>query len=143
MTYTELYPFLLQKGLLVPRPLGSPPDPFPLWYNPNAYCSFHEGAPGIDLEGCYVLKYIVRELVEKKILSLRDLGHKVKSNPLSVHGTVNAVEETYDGDAIKDVANIKTPLPGFHARLLETGLVSDFHKDCEEYAIHPRVCEMV
>lgn len=29
MTYTELHPSLLQKGLVVPRPLGPPPDPFP------------------------------------------------------------------------------------------------------------------
>ncbi|KAI5409412.1 hypothetical protein KIW84_055010 [Lathyrus oleraceus] len=33
MTYTELYPYLLQKGLVVPRPLGPPPDPLPTWYN--------------------------------------------------------------------------------------------------------------
>lgn len=33
MTYIELYPYLLQKGLGVPRPLGPPPDPLPPWYN--------------------------------------------------------------------------------------------------------------
>ena len=69
MTYTELYPSLLQKGLVTPRSLGPPPNPLPPWYNQDAHCPFHEGAPGHDLEGCYALKHIVRELVEKKILS--------------------------------------------------------------------------
>ncbi|XP_050877822.1 uncharacterized protein LOC127081624 [Lathyrus oleraceus] len=126
MTYTELYPSLFQKGLVVPRPLGPPPDPLPPWYNPNAHCPFHE----------------VRELVEKKILSFRDLGPNVKSNPLPAHETVNAIEEASNGDVIKDVANIKTPLLAFHARLVEAGLVSACHKDCEECAIHPEGCEM-
>lgn len=141
--YTELYPSLLQKGLVVPRPLGPPSDPLHPWYNPNAHCSFHEGAPRHDLEGCYALKHIVRELVEKKILSFKDLGPNVKSNPLPSHGTVNAIEEASDGDVIKDVANIKTHLLAFHARLGEVGLVSACHKYCEECAIHPRGCEIV
>lgn len=59
MMYTELYPYVLQKGLVVPRPLGPSPDPFPPWYNPNAHFPFHEGAPGHDLEGCSALKHIV------------------------------------------------------------------------------------
>ncbi|XP_050888930.1 uncharacterized protein LOC127094104 [Lathyrus oleraceus] len=42
MSYTELYPSLLQKGLVVPRPMGPPPDRLPPWYNPNAHCPFHE-----------------------------------------------------------------------------------------------------
>lgn len=58
MKYTELYPSLLQKGLVVPRPLGPPRDPLPPWY-PNAHCPFHEGAPGHDLKRCYTLKHIV------------------------------------------------------------------------------------
>jgi hypothetical protein len=128
---------------VTPKPLDPPSDPFPPWYNPNAHCPFHEGAPGHDLEGCYASKHIVRELVEKKILSFRDLGPNVKSNPLPAHETVNAIEEASDGDVIKDVANIKTSLLAFHARLVEDGLVSACHKDCEEFAIHPGGCEMV
>lgn len=89
------------------------------------------------------MKHIVQELVEKNILSFRDLGPNVKSNPLPAHGTVNAVEEVFDGDVIKDVANIKTSLLAFHAILVEVGLVSACHKDCEECAIHPRGCGMV
>lgn len=69
MSYTELYPSLLQKGLVVPKPMGPPPDCLPPWYNPNAHRPFHEGAPRHDLEGCYALKHRVHELIESKILS--------------------------------------------------------------------------
>lgn len=81
--------------------------------------------------------------MEKKILSFRDLGPNVKSNPFPAHGTVNAIEEASDGDVIKDVTDIKTPLLAFHVRLVEVGLVSACHKDCEECTIHPGGCEMV
>lgn len=81
MSYTELYSSLLKKRLAVPRPLGPPLDPLPPYYNPNAHCSFHGGTPGHDLEGCYALKHIMRELIEKKILSFGDTGQNVKNNP--------------------------------------------------------------
>lgn len=80
-----------------------PPDPLPLWYNPNDCCPFHEGAPGDDLEGCYALKHIVRELVEKKILSFRDVGPNVKNNLLPAHGVINDIEDVYDVCVIKNV----------------------------------------
>lgn len=60
MTYKKLYPSLLEKGLVVPRPLGPPPDTIPPWYNQNAHYPFHEGAPRHDLEVCYALKHRVR-----------------------------------------------------------------------------------
>lgn len=69
MTYRELYPSLLQKGLVIPRSLGPSPDPLPLWFNINSHCPFREGAPGHDLEGCFALKIKVQELVRSKILS--------------------------------------------------------------------------
>lgn len=54
MSYTQLYAALVQKGLAVPKSLPPLPNPYPTWLNPNAYCKFHEGAAGHDLEGCYV-----------------------------------------------------------------------------------------
>lgn len=86
MSYTELYMSLLKKGLDVPRPLGPPPEPLPFYYKPNAHYPFYEGALGHDLEGCYALKHIVRELIEKKILSFGDTVPNVKNNPLPAHG---------------------------------------------------------
>ncbi|XP_050875250.1 uncharacterized protein LOC127078874 [Lathyrus oleraceus] len=145
MTYTELYPSLLQKGLVVPRPMGPPPDRLPPWYNPNAYCPFHEGAPGHDLEGCYTLKHRVRELIESKILSFKDMGPNVKNNPLPPHGylAVNAIEDASVGVTVDKVDDVKTPLAAFHARLVEAGLINVNHDNCEECAIYPRGCQVV
>ncbi|XP_050909656.1 uncharacterized protein LOC127123486 [Lathyrus oleraceus] len=145
MSYTELYPSLLQKGLVVPRPMGPPPDRLPPWYNPNAHCLFHEGAPGHDLEGCYALKHRVRELIESKVLSFKDMGPNVKNNPLPPHGdpTVNAIEDASTVVMVEKVEDVKTPLAAFHARLVEAGLVNVDHDNCEECATHPRGCQMV
>ncbi|XP_050898173.1 uncharacterized protein LOC127105048 [Lathyrus oleraceus] len=143
MSFTELYLALLKKGLVVPRPLGPPPDPLPPYYNPNAHCLFNEGSPGHDLEGCYALKHIVRELIEKKILSFGDISPNVKNNPLPAHGSVNAIDDDPDEGLILDATKIKTPLKDFHAKLVEAGLLKNCHKSCEEYTIGPKGCEMV
>ncbi|XP_050915290.1 uncharacterized protein LOC127130297 [Lathyrus oleraceus] len=50
MTFTELYPYLVQRGLVITRALGPPPNPLSANYNTAAHCLFHEGAPGHDLE---------------------------------------------------------------------------------------------
>ncbi|XP_050915683.1 uncharacterized protein LOC127130762 [Lathyrus oleraceus] len=141
--YIELYPSLLQKGLVTPRPLDPSPDHLPPWYNKNAHCPFHEGALGHDLEGCYALKHIVRELVEKKILSFRDDGPNVKSNPLPTHGDVNAIEDVSDVCIIKNVEDVKTLLLSLHARLVRVNLIDTCHDNCEECVVYPRGCKLV
>ncbi|XP_050918975.1 uncharacterized protein LOC127136468 [Lathyrus oleraceus] len=145
MSYTELYPSLLQKGLVVPRPMGPSPDRLPPWYNPNAHCPFHEGAPGHDLEGCYALKHRVRELIASKILSFKDMGPNVKNNPLPPHGNpaVNAIEDASVGVTVDKVDDVKTPLATFHARLVEAGMINVNHENCEECDTHPKGCQVV
>ncbi|XP_050908028.1 uncharacterized protein LOC127121612 [Lathyrus oleraceus] len=145
MSYTELYPSLLQKGLVVPRPMGSPPDRLPPCYNPNAHCPFHEGAPGHDLEGCYTLKHRIHELIESKILSFKDMGPNVKNNPRPPRGdpAVNAIEDASIGVTVDKVDDVKTPLAAFHARLVEAGLVNVNHENFEECAIYPKGCQVV
>ncbi|XP_050908104.1 uncharacterized protein LOC127121698 [Lathyrus oleraceus] len=145
MSYIELYPSLLQKGLVVPKPMGPPPDRLPPWYNPNAHCPFHEGAPRHDLDGCYALKHRVRELIDSKILSFKDIGPNVKNNPLPPHGdpSVNAIEDAFAGVMVEKVEDVKTPLAAFHARLVEAGLINDSHENCEECATYPRGCQVV
>lgn len=143
MSYTELYSSLLKKGLTVPRPLGPPPDPLPPYYNPNAHFPFPEGAPWHDLEGCYALKHIVRELIEKMILLFGDIGLNVKNNPLPAHGSMNANDDEPDESLILDAAKIKTSLRDFHAKLVEVGLLKNCHKICEECTIGPKGYEMV
>ncbi|XP_050897670.1 uncharacterized protein LOC127104530 [Lathyrus oleraceus] len=145
MSYTKIYPYLLQKGLVVPRPMGPPPDRLHPWYNPNPHCPFHEGSPGHDLQGSYALKHRVRELIDRKILSFRDMGPNVKNNPLPPHGdpTVNTIEDASDGVMVEKVDDVKTPLVAFHARLVEAGLIDVCHDSCEKCATHLKGFQMV
>ncbi|XP_050890842.1 uncharacterized protein LOC127096299 [Lathyrus oleraceus] len=116
--------------------MGPPPDRLPPWYNPNTHCPFHEGSPRYDLEGCYALRHRVRELIDSKILSFRDMGPNVKNKPLPPHGdpTVNAIKDASDGVTVEKVDDVKTPLAAFHARLMEAGLIDVCHDSCEDIA---------
>lgn len=86
MTYNHFYLSLIQRGLVTPRGYTkSPPNPPPAWHDPQKHCAFHEGAVGHDLEGCYELKSKVRDLIEADILSFKDMGPNVKTNPMPNH----------------------------------------------------------
>lgn len=143
MTFTELYPYLVQRGLVTTRALGPPPNPLPANYNAATHCLFHEGAPGHDLENCYALKNLVRDLMEKKILSFNDPPPNVKSNPLPDHGAVNAIDASSEENSILDVAQIKTPLKAFHSKLFKAGLVSVSHIGCTSCKGCDKGCVMV
>ncbi|XP_058729077.1 uncharacterized protein LOC131601309 [Vicia villosa] len=82
MTYTELYPALVQKGLITTRAMPPPRNPPSRGFRPDLHCEFHQGGAGHDLEGCYALKALVQELVRAKMLSFRDMGPNVVTNPL-------------------------------------------------------------
>lgn len=56
MTYSQLYPSLIHKGLVVPRGLPSLLELYPHWYDPNSHCEYHEGALGHSLDVCLALK---------------------------------------------------------------------------------------
>ena len=81
MTYTALYPHLVELGLITTRPL-IPPNPLPTGVRTDLHCEFHQGAAGHDLENCYPLKARVRELVRSKEINFRDPPPNVINNPL-------------------------------------------------------------
>src|SRR3954468_16656660 len=74
MPYTELYPVLIQNSLVAPRPTQPAKFPFPKEYDPNVKCDFHSGISGHSIEDCNVLKEIVQDLVDDKILLFKDIG---------------------------------------------------------------------
>ncbi|XP_058784564.1 uncharacterized protein LOC131659375 [Vicia villosa] len=82
MTYTELWPALIHKSLIAPRPTKAPTPPFSKGYNPNAKCAFHSGVVGHSIEDCWVLKEKVQDLIESKMLTFRDINPNVVTNPL-------------------------------------------------------------
>src|SRR3954469_20327947 len=82
MTYTELYPALVQKGLITTRAMPPPRNPLPDGFRSDLHCEFHQGAAGHDLERCFPLKERVQELVRSKLLTFKDMGPNVVTNPL-------------------------------------------------------------
>ena len=81
MTYTELYPALVQKGLITTRPL-IPRNPPPSGFRSDLHCEFHQGDASHDLESCYALKNRVQELVKTNALTFKEAGPNVINNPL-------------------------------------------------------------
>ena len=87
ITYTELFPILMQRNLVQTRPPPKVPEKIHWYYKADLACTFHQGAPGHDLEGCFALKIEVQKLVRSGILSFKDVGFEVqiKHAPKSKH----------------------------------------------------------
>ena len=61
MTYTELYPKLVQLGSLVPMDIPLMQPSYPRWYNENARCDYHSDNRGHSTEDYIVLKRRVQD----------------------------------------------------------------------------------
>ena len=99
MTYTKLYPKLIQGGMLVPVSIPPIRPPYPRWYNENASCDYHSGNKGHSLEDCTTLMWRVSEFIKKGELTLEDEDIlNVNGNPLPNDGgpKVNVVESSQD-----------------------------------------------
>ncbi|XVF80734.1 hypothetical protein PTKIN_Ptkin15bG0098800 [Pterospermum kingtungense] len=70
VSYTELYPQLLQSQLVAPIQGLPRKPPFPKWYDVNARCEYHMGISGHSLENCIALKKKVQELLKSGRLRL-------------------------------------------------------------------------
>ena len=79
MTYTALYPYLVQLGLITTRPL-TPPDLLPAGFRSDLHCEFHQGAAGHVLERCYALEARVQELVRGQEINFGDSPPNVINN---------------------------------------------------------------
>ncbi|KAL5166032.1 hypothetical protein HKD37_18G051071 [Glycine soja] len=95
MAYSELWPSLLENHLVVAIPGKVFQPPYPKWYNSNATCVYHSGAPGHNIDSCLPFKYKVQHLINVGWLSFQEEGPNVKTNPLANHGgsSVNAIEK--------------------------------------------------
>ncbi|MCI45498.1 gag-pol polyprotein, partial [Trifolium medium] len=52
MSYGQILPYLIQKGLVEPRHLPPAKQPYPLGFDMNARCDYHAGSPGHNVENC-------------------------------------------------------------------------------------------
>jgi hypothetical protein len=88
MRYADLLPTLLAKGHCVTRPGKPPPNPLPPRFRQDLTCEFHQGAQGHDVKGCYALKYVVKDLIDRGWLTFKNSVPHVLDNPLPDHGAL-------------------------------------------------------
>ena len=122
MTYTELYPKLIQGGLLISIRIPLIRPLYPRWYNENASCDYHSGNRGHSLKDYTALKWMVNELIKRGELTFEDEDvPNVNGNPLPNHEgpKVNAVE---DSQGIKrDVKDVNMPMGLVFEALVKVG----------------------
>lgn len=84
MTYTKLYPRLLEARLIGPTPMGELKPPYPDWYKLDAHYVYHAGAIGHDVENRIAFKRKVQALKSTHWLDFATLSNSlnVKNNPL-------------------------------------------------------------
>ena len=112
MTYTELYPKLIQSGLL--EPISIPPirPMYPRWYKENASCDYHSGNRGHSLEDCTALKWRVSDIIKSGELTFEDEDvPNVNGNPLPNHRgpKVHVVENSQEMKVKRDCRRLILP----------------------------------
>ena len=83
VTYTELFPMLVEIGHIESFQLPPLTPPFPRWYNAHVRCDYHAGNPGHLTKNCTVLKRKVWDLIKDGKLKVEDLGRPVEAEDSS------------------------------------------------------------
>ena len=128
MTYTELYPKLVQLGSLVPMDIPPMQPPYPRWYNENARCDYHSGNRGHSTEDCTVLKRKVHDLIKVRALAFDyDDVPNVNRNPLPDHQRpkINVVDSNPKLQIKKNVEVVCMPMGIVYEALLKTGMLEE------------------
>ena len=113
MTYTKLYPKLVQYGLLMPVDIPLLQPPYPRWYNENVHCDYHSSNRGHFIENCTALKRRVHDFIKIGELTFEDEDvPNINENPLPNHGRpkVNAVEGGQEMQVKRDVKDVSMPM---------------------------------
>ncbi|KAL5130437.1 hypothetical protein HKD37_12G033502 [Glycine soja] len=144
MKYADLLPALLAKNLVQVRTPPRTPDVLPPWFRHDLTCAFHQGAPGHDVENCYVLKNEVQKLVRANLLSFKDQNPNVQANPLPNHGpAVNMIQDCDEDGVILNVQHVRTPLVPIHIKMCEAALFDHDHAACEICPVDVKGCPKV
>ncbi|PNX79654.1 coatomer subunit zeta-3, partial [Trifolium pratense] len=138
--YSQLLPYLVHGGMVIPRALKPMTPPFPAWYDANSKCEFHAGTEGHATDNCRAFKHKVQELLDKKLLTFKENGPNVKDNPLPGHNgpSVNQVEGSEE--LIKEAIRIKTPLAVIRETLLSFDQFQGMHHQCKVCDENPNHC---
>ena len=122
MTYTELYPKLVQGGLLSSIDIPPLQPSYPRGYNENVHCDYHSGNRGHSIENCTSLKRKVQDLIKKRELTFEDEDiPNVNRNPLSNHGgpRINAIESSEEIQVKRSIKDVCMPMRLVHEVLVK------------------------
>ena len=73
ITYTKLFPKLIEIGHIEPLQLPPLRPSFPRWYNAHTRCDYHAGNPGHITKNCTALKHKFQGLINDRKLKFEDL----------------------------------------------------------------------
>ena len=135
MTYTELYPKLVESGSLVHIDIPPMRPPYPKWYNENAYCDYHFNNRGHSTEDCTSLKRIVHNLIKAGALAFDDENvPDVNRNPLSDHQRpkINAVKSDLKLLIEKDIRAVCMPMETVYEALFKASMLDQEREKKEE-----------
>ncbi|CAL0319676.1 unnamed protein product [Lupinus luteus] len=124
MTYTDLFAYLQRQGIVTPIMGRVPDNPGP-WFNPDATCAYHSGAPGHLLENCRAFKLKVQDLINSRRIDFRETRPNVTGNPLPNHGNqeTNAIETGGETTIIREVRYVKMPMGFIFQEMRKQGFV--------------------
>lgn len=144
MTYLQLLPALLQKGLVQTKPPPPITDVLPPGHRADLTCVFHQGAPGHDVERCHALRTEVQNLIRDKRLRFTNNGVDFLDDPLPNHGqAVNMIQDCQEDGLILSAQDIRTPLVPIHARMCLAALFSHDHNACGVCSVDSQGCKSV
>ena len=135
MTYTKLYPKLVQGGLLSPIDIPPLQPPYLRWYNENVHCDYHSGNRGHSTENCTSLKRKVQDLIKKGELTFEDENiPDVNKNLISNHGgpRVNAIKSSEEMQVKRSVKDVRMPMKLVYKVLVRAGRLEDCQRKKEE-----------
>ncbi|XP_050914983.1 uncharacterized protein LOC127129923 [Lathyrus oleraceus] len=104
MPYSQLLPYLIKRGLIVPKEIKPVSPPYPPSFNANSRCDFHAGAQGHSTEDCKVLKSKVQNLLDSKMFSLAPRSLQINNTFSPGYGgpSVQTVEEIFENRSEDD-----------------------------------------
>lgn len=83
--YSELVPYLIHVGEIVPKEISAATPSFRPKYDPNASCAYNARFIGHSTEDYWALKYKIQDLINQDILTFSEEKPNVKMNPLPNH----------------------------------------------------------
>lgn len=81
MSYSQVLPYLIKGGLIVPKELRPVIPSYPPGFDVNARFDFHVGAQGHSNEDCNIFKHKVQDLLDSRVIVFTPQGQNILHTP--------------------------------------------------------------